>query len=129
MCKPFARIAFALNNFNEVNNDDDDDFRIGRYDNSFGHFWIFPDHRPSAKCQCGLVEFHSEMTWTRMSILQQTFQVKTVEKDVQSKLLSFDKNLKGFLVVDLATPKTNAIFASLETAETLSSVGTVLNVN
>jgi hypothetical protein len=66
------------------------------------------------------------MTWTSISTLDQLI---NSSHDYEMRRLDpnpkvFDTNL---VRLDLSTPKISAIFAAVETAETLSSIGTVIH--
>ena len=113
-----------MNSHKEIDNDDE---MSAHTDNSFGHLWIFGQH-PSHRCQCGIVERKPEMTWATMSTLEETFQPKLLE-NVESKKLTLKSDiLVTNLLFDLASPKMSALVAAIETAETLSSVGTVISI-
>jgi hypothetical protein len=67
------------------------------------------------------------MTWATMSTLEETFQPKLLE-NVESNILILKSDILVTNLFDLATPKMSALFAAIETAETLSSVGTVISI-
>ena len=67
------------------------------------------------------------MTFSSISTLEETFQPKSFVK-AESKRLTLNLGIFVNNLIDLATPKMNAFLAAIETAETLSSVGTVISI-
>ena len=123
LSKPLARLAFALNNHDQINGE-----KTAYVDNIHGHLWIY-DSEPNHRCQCGMVTFESTMKWTPISILTETLVPKSTNKfDQNSSKLNLKSSKEKSWLLDLASAKRSAILAALETAETLSSVGTVLHL-
>jgi len=78
-----------------------------------------------------MISLDSEMSWTPISVLQEHFQPEvatTKSQQRQQPDLNPEHSGEKSWLLDIADSKQRALLAALETAETLSSVGTVLHI-
>ncbi len=77
-----------------------------------------------------MISVDSEMSWTPISVLQEPFQPEVVTKNQRRQQPDLNQECYGekSWLLDIADSKKRALLAALETAETLSSVGTVLHI-
>ena len=78
-----------------------------------------------------MISVDSEMSWIPISVLQEHFQPKIATRKKQQRQqpdLNPEHSEENSWLLDIADSKHRALLAALETAETLSSVGTVLHI-